>query len=437
MRNIIGIRKETKYNTERRAPLTPTQVKKIVEEFEIDVHVQPSGNRIFNDEEYKKAGAVITNDLSQCKIIFGVKEVKIDELLANKAYCFFSHTIKGQSYNMPMLKNILDKNITLIDYELVKNDEGKRIIFFGKYAGYAGMIDSLWLLGRRYLAEGIDTPFKHIKQANKYASLNEAKKAIKSVGELIAKNGLPVEVTPVVTGFTGYGNVSKGAQEVYDLLPAVNVNANELESLITSKEYTRNNVYKVEFTKNDIYENISGKKDFDSKYVNEHPSEFRSIFHKFIPYLTVIINGIFWAPEFDKLITKKYMKELFSIQPKPKIKIIGDVTCDPGGSDELLVKVTKSDNPSFVYEPLTGNVIDGWEGNGPVVLGVDILPAELPVDSSGAFGNALLPFIKSLAGADYSESYENLNLPREFCHAVIAHQGKLTPDFEYLLNYLA
>ncbi len=436
MKKNIGIRRESKYPTEKRAPLTPNQVKKLLENPDLHVLVESSTQRIFEDWEYEKAGATITNDLSECDIIFGVKEVPIEDLIPQKAFCFFSHTIKGQPYNMPMLKEILNRKITLLDYELVKNKEGKRIIFFGNYAGYAGMINSLWLLGRKYLSEGIETPFAKIKQAKDYKNLNEAQTEIRKVGMEIEEKGLPEKVVPIITGFTGYGNVSKGAQAIYDLLPVETIKANELEEFVNSGNHSSHKVYKVEFSKFDIYKNKSGKTGWDSKYVSAHPEEFKSVFHQYLPYLTVLINGIFWVPDFDKLVTKEFMRKFYGENPDPKLKVIGDITCDVEGSIELTTKITTSDNPSFVYEPLTGKTIDGWEGNGPVILAVDKLPAELPSESSEFFGNALLPFVEKLAKADYSLPYEDLDLPTEFYGAVIAHRGSLTENFKYLLKYL-
>ncbi len=437
MKKTIGIRRESKYPTEKRAPLTPDQVRNLIENSNLNVLVESSTQRVFTDEEYEKAGATITGDLSECNIIFGVKEVPIEDLIPEKAFCFFSHTIKGQSYNMPMLKEILNRKITLLDYELVKNKEGKRIIFFGNYAGYAGMINSLWLLGRKYLSEGIDTPFAKIKQAKEYKNLVEAKKEIVKVGLEIKEKGLPGEIVPLITGFTGYGNVSKGAQAVYDLLPVETIKADDLKEFVKSGTHSKNKVYKVEFSKFDIYKNKNGKTDWDSKYVSAHPKEFESVFYKFIPHLSMLINGIFWDPEFDKLVTKEFMKEFYMENSNPKLKVIGDITCDVEGSIELTAKITTSDNPAFVYEPLTGKIIDGWEGNGPVILAVDKLPAELPGESSEFFGKALLPFVEKLATADYTKPHGSLGLPEEFCNAVIAHQGELTEQFKYLLKYLS
>jgi alpha-aminoadipic semialdehyde synthase len=430
----IGIRKETQYPSERRAALTPEHVKKLVEQ-NIQVLVEPADQRIFTSEEYKNAGAEISNDLASCDIIFGVKEVPIDDLIQDKTFVFFSHTIKGQSYNMPLLQAILDNNITLIDYELVKNEKGLRTIFFGKFAGYAGIIDSLWLLGKRFELEGIETPFKEIKQALDYNLLVDAEEAIKKVGEQIKENGLPDDIVPLVTGFTGYGNVSKGAQYLYDFLPTVEIKADEFEKFISQGEFSNKVVYKVEFKEEDMYEHINGNEFSFDHFVNT-PTEYSSKLYKYLPNLTMLINGIYWEEKFPKHVTKKLMKDYYAESLKQKLKVIGDITCDIEGSIEMTVKATSSYNPAFVYEPLTGKVKDGIEGNGPVILAVDKLPAELPREASKTFGDALVPYVENLFNTDFSLEFEKLIITNEFKDAIISHKRKLTPKFEYLTKFL-
>ena len=430
----IGIRKETQYPSEKRAALTPAHVREIVSQ-NIEVVVEPADQRVFTSEEYINSGARISENLEDCNIIFGVKEVPIKDLIPNKPFVFFSHTIKGQNYNMPLLQAILDKNITLMDYELVKNEDGFRIIFFGKFAGYAGIIDSLWLLGKRFEHENIRTPFGKILQATGYNMLCDAEEAIKIVGAEIAENGLPDEIVPLITGFTGYGNVSKGAQDIYDLLPSVEIKPNELENFIKKGEFSNKVVYKVEFREEDMYVHNSGM-EFNFDHFVENPEEYESLMYKYLPNLSLLVNGIYWEERFPKHVTKEYMKDFYKNNPKQKLKVIGDITCDIEGSVELTVKSTKSSNPAFVYEPLTDNVKDGIAGDGPVILAVDKLPAELPREASKTFGDALLPFVKTLSETDYSVDFEDLNMPVEFKDAVIAHQGKLTPNFEYLSEYL-
>ncbi|MCF8304459.1 MAG: hypothetical protein K9I94_14385, partial [Bacteroidales bacterium] len=190
MAKTIGIRHEDKYRMERRTPLTPKHVKKLIDNHGLNVMVEQSAKRIFTEEEYKKAGAQIEKKLESAPVVFGVKEIPQEYFREGNTYVFFSHVIKGQSYNMPMLKTIIDKGCTLIDYEKIEDESGKRLIFFGRFAGLAGMINSLWSLGLRLKEYGYETPFLEIKQAHKYDSLAEAKKVISEVGFDIARNGL-------------------------------------------------------------------------------------------------------------------------------------------------------------------------------------------------------------------------------------------------------
>jgi len=258
---------------------------------------------------------------------------------------------------------------------------------------------------------------------------------LKRVGEEIASNGLPLEVVPLIAGFTGYGNVSKGAQQLYDLLPTVEIKANKLEEFITKGEFSNKVVYKVEFEEVDMYSHPS-RKEFNFEHFVNNPNEYSSLMSKYLPHLTILINGIYWEERFPRHITKKLMKEYYENGPDQKLKVIGDITCDIEGSVELTVKATSSNNPAFVFEPLTGKVKDGIEGNGPVILAVDKLPAELPREASKIFGDALLPFVEALTEADFSLDFEELKIPNEFKNAIIAHKGKLTPNFKYLEKFL-
>jgi alpha-aminoadipic semialdehyde synthase len=432
----VGIRRETKDPTEARVPLTPTHVKKIVENHKINIFVQPSEKRVFKDLEYEKAGANLTDDLSKCDIIFGVKEVPMEELQPNTTYCFFSHTIKGQTYNMPMLQKILDDNITLIDYELIKDETNHRLVFFGDFAGYAGMINSLWVLGQRLKHEGFDTPFAEIKQAKEYGSLREAEESISKVGEEIKKKALPDDLQPFITVFTGYGNVSKGAQHIYNLLPVVEIHPEDVKHFSEVNKYANNAVFKSEFRKPHLYKPKKENAKFNLTEFGLHPDRYANRFEEFIPHLSMIINGIYWEPSYPPLLTKKYTRELYNSSVKPKLKVIGDITCDIGGSIELTEKPANSLNPCYVYDFDKDQIIDGWEGNGPVIMAVDKLPTELPREASESFGDALYPFVSALVNLDFTKSFAKLDLPLEISKAVITHKGKLTNDYKYLETFL-
>jgi len=434
-KTYIGIKKETGHPNEKRVVLTPDHVKKLIDEHNINVIVQSSKKRIFCDDDYKTAGATISDDFSPCKIIFGVKEIPADELIPNKTYMFFSHTIKGQKYNMPMLKKILDNNITLIDYELAKQDNGKRVVFFGAYAGYVGMINALWTFGKRLKWEGIDNPLEELQQTCKYDSLSEVKSIISNIGTKIKKEGLPNQLVPFVIGFTGFGSVSKASQEIIRLLPIVNMPADELASFFRKGKFSNKKVYVVEFKKSDLFMNRE-KRGFDSYLFRKYPERFTSKFEKFIPYLSIMVNGIYWEPQFPRLVTLSYMKQSYEFNPNPRLRVIADISCDIEGSIELTTKATSSENPVYVFEPLSEDIKDGVEGFGPIILAQDKLPIELPRESSQSFGNALLPYIPQLALADYTKPRLELDIPKVFKKAVLTHQGELAKRYHHLHAYV-
>ncbi len=434
MSAVVGIRHEDKYLMERRTPLTPAHVKKLIEKDKLNIIVESSDKRIFTDDEYRLAGAQIEKDLKSCQVIFGVKEIPEEKFEKENTYVFFSHVIKGQPYNMPMLKKMIEKKCNLIDYECIVDDQNRRLIFFGKFAGLAGMIDSLWSLGERLKRYGYQTPFLNIKQSCKYNSLKEAKKAISKAGKEIAEKGLPEDLFPFTIGFTGYGNVSIGAQEIASLLPVKEIFPDELSKLKENKSLLNNIIYKVVFKE----EHISARKDgkpFDLQDYYNNPHKYHSIFEQYIPNLSVLMNCMYWDDRYPRIVTKDYLQQLFE-KEQPKLTVIGDITCDPNGSVEITHKGTPIEDPVFVYNPFTRKPTSGFEGEGMLVMAVDILPSELPRDSSIAFADALIDFVKPIAETDFNQHFENISLPSPIKKALILHKGNLTPDYKYIKDYL-
>jgi hypothetical protein len=435
MAALVGIRREDKSRWERRAPLTPDQVSILRRSEALDVLVQPSTTRIHTDLEYARAGARIDEDLSACNVIFGIKEIPPEALQARQTYVFFSHTIKGQLYNMPMLRRLMELGCQLIDYERIVDENGRRLVFFGRHAGLAGMIDTLWALGQRLSWEGIANPFEHIRQASAYHDLDHAKAAVRKAGEVIASDGLPASLEPLVIGIAGYGNVSRGAQEILDLLPHEEVAPSRLPDLFESLRSADHRIYKVVFREEDMVEPLMACEQFDLPHYYDHPDDFRSRFESFIPYLTVLVNAIYWDARYPRLLTCKSVKQLYARQ-QPRLRVIGDISCDIEGAIECTLKCTTQDEPLYVYNPCTGDTTAGVAGKGPVILALDILPAELPRESSISFGEALLPFVPAIARADYRVPFEACDLPAEIRRAVICYQGNLTPDYRYLEEVL-
>lgn len=329
----------------------------------------------------------------------------------------------------------MELGCNLIDYECIVDDQDKRLIFFGKYAGLAGMINSLWSLGQRLKEYGYsDNPFLNVKQARYYNSLQEAKAAVSGVGRQIAEKGLPKDLQPLTIGFTGYGNVSVGAQEIANLLPTKEITPGQLLDLQKREHIPQNIIYKVIFKEEDISKHKANK-EFDLQDYYRNPQDYENNFEQYIPHLTVLMNCMYWDSRYPRIVTKNYLKKLFE-SGRPKLTVIGDITCDPDGSIECTHKGTEIEDPVFVYDPDTGKPSMGFTGNGILVMAVDILPSELPRDSSMTFANALYPFIKPIAEADYGVEFNQLQLPPAIKKALILHRGKLTPDYKYISKYL-
>jgi alpha-aminoadipic semialdehyde synthase len=442
MTALIGIRREDKSEWERRVPVTPHDATQLQEQG-VDIIVQASEHRAYKDAEFSQAGIAVRQDLAEAPVIFGIKEVPPPVLEPDKTYMFFAHVIKGQPYNMPMLQRMLDLGCTLIDYERVVDDQDRRLIFFGWHAGVAGMIDTLWALGRRLAWEGVHTPFETLRQTHTYEDLEEAKAALRYVGERIAQEGLPEALAPLVVGVAGYGNVSRGAQEMLDLLPAIEIAPEELHAHVTNSSDSRHHIYKVVFKEWHMVRPISPDGRFELQDYYDHPEKYEGIFEKYLPYLTVLVNAIFWTEDYPRLVTREGLKGLFRQDPvaggeggRPRMRVIGDISCDVEGAVECTVKCTEPGDPVFVYDPATGNARDGYEGPGVVIMAVDILPSELPRESSAYFSEVLRPFIPAIARCDLTVPFDQCNLPPEIKRAVIAYRGELTPDYQYIQAYL-
>jgi saccharopine dehydrogenase (NAD+, L-lysine-forming) len=435
MSTCIGIRREDKSEWERRVPITPEQVAALHRQEDLSFAVQPSPVRVFSDAEFAQAGAQVREDLDACPVVLAIKEIPEEVFRPGGAYVFFSHTIKGQPYNMPMLQRMLDLECTLIDYERIVDDKNRRLVFFGRHAGLAGMIDTLWALGQRLAWEGIANPFTQLQQTHSYASLNEAQAALRSLGDDIRDHGLPTTIVPLVCGFAGYGNVSSGAQEILDCLPVELVEPSELAAFVVGAAHSRRTLYKVVFREEHMVEPRDPAQPFELHDYYQHPEKYRGVFAQYVPRLTVLVNGIYWTEDYPRLVTIDLLRQLWA-SGQPRLRVIGDVSCDVEGAIECTVKCTEPDEPVFVYDPLTGQATDGYAGRGVVVLAVDILPSELPREASAAFGEILRPFLPAIARADYNQPFEKLRLPPEIKRAVIAHRGQLTPDYQYLQAYL-
>lgn len=434
MKKVL-IRAEDKNPWEKRAPLVPEDVREIMARTGGEVLVQRSDKRFFQEKEYQRAGAGICEDMSPGEIILGIKEIPEEKLLSEKTYLFFSHTIKGQAGNMPLLKKIMDCGSTLIDYERIVDDQNRRLVYFGRYAGDAGALDILALLGENWQQQGLATPFSECRRAVNYASVQEGKDHLCQIGREILDKGLPRELCPLVIGVLGYGNVSAGAQQIVDCLPLRRVAPKDLPFLAKDKEADPHTVYLAVFTEEDLVRPKAGEFSLSDYY--EHPENYQSCFEDYLSHLTILVNAVYWDSRYPKFVTWEGLRRTREEQGKGmKLKAIADISCDVGGAVECTVKTTDTGSPAFLVDPSSGRVTDGHLGEGIVVLAVDNLPAELPNDSSTFFSNQLKGFLPSLIQADLQKPLQDSGLDPEIRRAVIVHKGELPPGYRYLEKHL-
>lgn len=435
MANRIGIRLEDKNDWERRVALTPADVSALTAQG-IEIWVERFRRRVFADESYAAAGARLADSVQPCEIVLGIKEMPSEYFRTEGAYLFFSHTIKGQPYNMDMLARLVERRCTLLDYEVVRDDQGRRLIFFGRYAGLAGMIDTLWTLGQRLHALDQDTPFLHIQPSHRYADLEEAKEAVREAGKRIAETGLPESLAPLTIGITGYGHVSQGAQEIVDLLPVVQIAPADLARYVRENAHERHRIAKVVYREEDLVAPQDPGRPFELQDYYDHGDAYRSIFEPHLQHLTVLVNAIFWNEKYPKLADADALRRLFSASTQPRLLVVGDITCDVDGSLACTVRDTEPGDPVYVYDPETRRATSGFQGEGLATMAVGNLPCELPREASGTFSTALTPFIPALAALDLNASFEQAELPSAMRRAVILWRGEFTPEFEYMRKFV-
>eukprot|EP00923_Selenidium_pygospionis_P029058 GHVN01051860.1.p1 GENE.GHVN01051860.1~~GHVN01051860.1.p1 ORF type:complete len:680 (+),score=68.51 GHVN01051860.1:85-2124(+) len=479
---IIGVLRETKSSWERRAPLTPFQMKAIMERTAkigtpVRFIVQPSARRAFNDQDYAECGAEVREDLTEAHFIIGVKEPSTESLLQFRNYMFFSHTCKAQLYNMPLLDACLARSIRLFDVECIReagHRHGKRLVGFGDIAGVAGMLDYLWGLGQRLLLLGYSTPFLLIGPAHTYHSVAEAEAVVKRAGEEICRYGLAPQLTPFIFAFTGTGKVSSGAQQIFKCLPHLMVTVEHLPHLFSENCTAREDGVACAFqsprTNHCLFGCIARLEDytelktkqpegFDKYHYYNNPDLYECNFQdKVLRHCSVMVNGIYWEPKFERLVSNRWLRKLKDTQrsrcliegePYCQLRPIGilDITCDLDGSIECVQQPTAHENPFFTFNPTTGSRMEGVHGEGLLVLAVDELPAEMPIEATTRFGNLLTPFIPHMANHDGSQPHISPKVyssssadatkisdrpPDELLGAVITADGKLTPIFEYI-----
>lgn len=399
----VGIIREEKVPHDKRVPFTPEQCASIVADYpNVELVVQPSEWRAFKDEEYSHAGIKLQEDVSDCDILAGIKEVPKPKLLEGKKYLFFSHTIKKQPHNRELLREVLSKKITLVDYECLVDPNGNRVIGFGRFAGIVGAYNGLMAYGKKY----------HLFDL-KPAHLSHDKKEIFS---FLDQAHLP-NVKIIVTGG---GRVANGACET---MGAMNIRK------VTPYEFLnysfREAVY-VQLHSEDYYV-AKDHSPFSAYDFHHHPENYKCVFSDSGSYASVcdmLIHCTYWDPRADILFSLKRMRD-----PDFRISVIADVTCDLNGSIPSTVKASSIEDKFYGYDPMTEKIVDAFNKDAITVMAIDNLPCELPRDASDGFGKHLFErVLPSLFGDDKDGLIER---------ASIAKNGLLTERFQYLRDYVA
>ncbi|XP_036616026.1 alpha-aminoadipic semialdehyde synthase, mitochondrial [Trichosurus vulpecula] len=438
---VLALRREDINAWERRAPLAPKHVKGITN-LGYKVLVQPSNRRAIHDKEYVKAGGILQEDISEACLIVGVKRPPEEKLMPRKTYAFFSHTIKAQEANMTLLDEILRQEIRLIDYEKMVDHKGSRVVAFGQWAGVAGMINILHGMGLRFLALGHHTPFMHIGMAHNYRNSSQAVQAVRDAGYEISLGLMPKSIGPLTFVFTGTGNVSKGAQEVFNQLPCEFVEPHELRDVSQSGDLRK--VYGTVLSR---HHHLVRKRDgvYDPVEYDRHPHLYTSRFNTDIaPYTTCLINGIYWEQDTPRLLSRQDAQKLLApiksslatVEGCPslphKLVAICDISADTGGSIEFMTECTTIDSPFCMYDADQHIIHDSVEGSGILMCSIDNLPAQLPIEATECFGDMLFPYVEEMILSDASQPLESQNFSPVVRDAVIASNGTLPTKYKYI-----
>jgi len=424
----VGILRETKEG-ERRAPLAPLDAKWLVKKG-VKVEVESSPIRVFKDSEYKKSGARVLKRFVNASLLLGIKEPRPEELYKNKIYMLFSHTVKGQAHNMPLLRACLKNNVTLIDYEKVVDTHDKRLVYFGRFAGICGMVDSLHYLGKKLEWKGIKSPFLSVKPAYKYESLQNAKYAMRKLDSEIRSKGFSKKLSPFIIGITGHGNVSKGVQEILEPLNPIEIHPRDMLSFIKRQKGLRNRIYKMVFLREEKFRAKNRTGFYFEEYL-KNPEKFESNLDTYLPYLNMLIHTSYWDSRYPRMITKEMIHKL-NRRKMFRLDFVGDISCDVNGSIELTYKSTTRNNPTFTYDMQERRFVEGYRSKGVTVLAIDNLPAELPKDASQEFSALIRDYVYQVSAHGVYDLTKHSALPIEIRSAVIAQKGKLTKDFKYL-----
>lgn len=395
----IGVLRETKNPPDKRVAITPSTGAKLKKKYQnIEIFVQPSEIRCFKDKEYVNAGLELKEDLTDCDILIGVKEVEKETFIENKKYLFFAHVAKQQPYNRPMFNEMIKKNITLIDYEYITNENGQRVVAFGKWAGIVGAYNALIAWGKRY-------GLYNLKRANDCFDFKEMLKEVEKV-----------KLPQIKILVTGKGRVGNGVMETLTPLKLREVSVDDF----LHKSFSKPVVCWIDA---DEYNLRKDGEDFDFQHFFQNPEMYKSNFKRFTRAADMYIAAHFWDNKSPKLISKDDFKDnLFSI------KVIADISCDINEPIASTIRPSTISDPFYDYNTYNSQEEKPFSKDTNVtVMAVDNLPGELARDASEYFSNEL---VDNVFHAIIGNDKENL-----IKRATILKEGKITEKYLYLEKY--
>ncbi|MBL7868010.1 NAD(P)-dependent oxidoreductase [Flavobacterium lindanitolerans] len=395
----FGIIKERKNPPDRRVVFTPEEASRLLKEHpEVELKVESSDIRIFNDDEYRSQGLNVTDDISDCDVFFGVKEVPVEALIPGKKYFFFSHTIKKQPHNRKLLQAILEKNIDLYDHETIVDTDNRRLIGFGRYAGIVGAYNGIRAFGIKF----------------ELFNLPKAE-TLSGKSDLVARLKRQI-LPPIKIVLTGHGKVGMGAKEILDGMKVKEVTPEDF----LSKKYTQPVYTQIDVL--DYNKRIDGKV-IDKEDFYNNPQDYTSDFERFSKVADIFMAGHFYGNGAPVILTREMLNSKDN-----KIKIVADISCDVDGPIASTIKASTIAEPLYGYLPSEHKEVEIYHPAAIVVMAVDNLPCELPKDASEGFGEM---FMEHVIPAFFNGDKDGI-LQR----AKITENGKLTKRFEYLQPFV-
>ena len=397
----IGLVREGRIPPDKRVAFSPLQAEEIMQRYKhVKIVCQKSDFRCFRDEEYESLGVTLVDHIQDCDILMGIKEVQIPDLVANKTYLFFSHTLKKQPYNKKLLQEILSRKIKLVDYEALKDTQGNRLVAFGRFAGIVGAFNGLLTYGKRF-------GYFSLRRAHECFDINDLKLELRHV-----------KLPAIKIALTGAGRVAKGAMETLDTAGIRKANvADYLTKTFDEPVYTQ-------LSSSDYHVRKDGGH-FNRKEFHQFPKRYDSTFVSIAKVTDLLLAGAFWNPSAPRLFTREDM-----LDADFRIRVIADITCDINGSVPSTKKATSIADPLYDYDPASDSLHPPMSDPRFItVMAIDNLPCELPRSASEEFGRDLIDrILKPLLIKDPEGVIER---------GTIAEKGSLTTHFKYLRDYVS